>query len=78
MFSSLFRGEKRQDLEVRKKSSRHVGETVTISAETEQTASADHCRPVAGRLQPLLLQQSLQIHHYSVVVASAHAAFNPQ
>lgn len=77
MFSSLFRGENREDL-VRKKASRHVGETVTISSETEQTASADHCRPVVGRLQPLPLAQSLQIHHYSVVAASAHAAFNPR
>lgn len=71
MFSSLFRGEKRQ------RASRHVGETVTISSETEQTASVDHCRLGAGRLQPLPIQQSLHFHHYSVLVANAHAAFNP-
>lgn len=28
---------------------------VTISSETEQTASVDHCRLVAGTLQPRLL-----------------------
>lgn len=58
-----------------KKASRHVGETATIGSEAEQSVSVDHCRLIAGKMQPL--HQSLQFHHYSRVVASAHAAFNP-
>jgi len=54
-FASL-RGEKSEDLEVRKKASWHVGETLTISDGTEQTASTDHCTLVSVWLQPSQLQ----------------------
>lgn len=53
---SVFRGDKGGDLEVREKASRHVGEALALSSETEQTVSAHHCRLVAGRPSPLSLQ----------------------